>query len=93
VLASAGPTWKELAIAITLILIVYWAMPSVMVRLFARFRNRDLDPNAPGASLRMAGALLVGWGLIALIFRWWWFSAVLFVGGAALQLAGRRRPR
>jgi hypothetical protein len=41
----------------------------------------------------MAGALVLGWGIIALAFKWWWFSAVAIVGGAVLLLWSWQRRR
>ena len=76
-------------------LALYGSLPFVATRLARRFpaKREDYDPTRPGASLRMAGALVLGWGIVALAFQWWWFSAVAIVGGAVLQLWGRARRR
>lgn len=79
---------------VALVLVTYWAAPVLGMRLLARFGTKeDFDPDRPGASLRMAGALLLGWGLIALVLRWWWFAAVAIAGGALLVTWGRARSR
>ena len=86
----------QLGIGIVLIMVVYGLYPMAIRRLAAR-RGRAgrerFDPTKPGASLEMAGGLVLGYGIIALAFGWWWFSAVTITGGALLLGAARLRRR
>jgi hypothetical protein len=95
-LAAAEPSWAELGIGIALILVVYGVYPRLVKRLAVR-RRRDgrerFDLARPGASLEMAGGLVLGYGIVALAFGWWWFSAVTIIGGALLLGAARLRRR
>jgi hypothetical protein len=76
--------------------VVYGLYPTVIRRLAGRRRRQGrerFDPARPGASLEMAGGLVLGFGLIGLVFAWWWFSAVTIAGGALLLGAARLRRR
>ena len=84
----------ELAIAVVLIAATYGIVPLLFTRLGRRFSaNKAFDLGRPGAPLQMAGGLVLGWGIIALAFQWWWFSAVAIAGGAVLLLRGRSLRR